>query len=146
MSLFSIFHLVFHPKSSILYLKRENYRSKWKNVWAVILWNKIVGPFLINGKLTSKEYIDLLDSQVIPKIENIVGIEFDKVWFQQDGAQCNFSLLEHNLLNIIFPRHSVGRRGATEWLPSFNRPNPSRVFLLELFEKQSVRSKTFKHR
>lgn len=87
------------------------------NVWAGILCNQIVGPFFIEGDLNAQKYIDLLNNHIIPAIRNIVGIAFDHVWFQQDGAPCHFGLNVRALLNNIFPHKWIGRRGAIEWPP-----------------------------
>ena len=76
-----------------------------------------MGPFFIDGNLTSEKYVDLLHIQVIPEIRNIVEIVVDNVWFQQDGAQCHFALIVRHLLNTTFPGRWIGRRGAIEWPP-----------------------------
>lgn len=87
------------------------------NVWAGILCNQIVGPFFINGNLTGEKYVNLLNNQIIPEIQRIVGVMFGNTWFQQDGAQCHFALIVRQLLNNLFPGKWIGRRGAIEWPP-----------------------------
>ncbi|KAL1512622.1 hypothetical protein ABEB36_002185 [Hypothenemus hampei] len=45
----------------------------------------VIGPFFIDGNLNGRKYLDLLQAQVIPAIQQL-GVELGDVWFQQDGC------------------------------------------------------------
>ena len=42
---------------------------------------------------------------------------FDKVFFQQDGAPPHYALRVRDYLKKVFPQHWFGRRGSIEWPP-----------------------------
>lgn len=109
------------------------------NVWAGILCNRIVGPFFIDGNLNAQKYVNMLNDEIIPAIQEIVEHAFDHVWFQQDGAQMHYALIVRNLLNNIFPRRWIGRRGALEWPP--RSPNLTLDFFYWGYLKSKVYTK-----
>ena len=43
------------------------------NVWAGLLGNHKIGPFFIDGNLTSQLYLELLETQIVPTIRNVMG-------------------------------------------------------------------------
>jgi len=85
------------------------------NVWAGILKDQLIGPFLIDGNLNATKYEDLLRNQIIPRIREIAGDSFDEIWFQQDGAPPHYGTDVRAFLNTQFPRRWIGRRGEIEW-------------------------------
>ena len=42
---------------------------------------------------------------------------FDKLFFQQDGAPPHYALRVRDYLKKVFPQHWFGRRGSIEWPP-----------------------------
>ncbi|XP_011859565.1 PREDICTED: uncharacterized protein LOC105557041 [Vollenhovia emeryi] len=116
---------------------RTQYPEK-VNVWAGILCNRIIGPFFIDGNLTSEKYVNLLNDNIIPAIQAIVGDAFENVWFQQDGAQVHFALIVRNVLNNVFPDRWIGRRGTIEWPPRSPDLSP-----LDFFYWGYLKSKVF---
>jgi len=87
------------------------------NVWGGIIENHLIGPFFFDENLNSERYEAMLVEQIIPAIRNIFPNNFDRVWFQQDGAPAHFGLRVRRLLDEIFPNRWIGRRGTIEWLP-----------------------------
>ena len=85
------------------------------NVWAGILNNTLVGPFFIDGNLTATKYESMLRNEIIPRIREIAGNNFNEIWFQQDGASPHYARDVRVLLDVEFPRHWIGRRGEIEW-------------------------------
>ncbi|EFN86506.1 hypothetical protein EAI_13892, partial [Harpegnathos saltator] len=72
-------------------------------ICAGILGTHIIGPFFIDGTLTAEKYAAMLRNDIIPAIRNIFGLNFDTVWFQQDGAPPQFRLQVRQFLNNTFP-------------------------------------------
>lgn len=99
------------------------------NVWAGILNNSIVGPFFIDGDLNAAKYLDMLRNQIIPRIREIAGDNFEQTWFQQDGAGPHYAIIVRNFLNNQFHRRWIGRRGEIEWLPRSPDLSPLDYFL-----------------
>jgi hypothetical protein len=98
------------------------------NVWAGILGNTIIGPFFLNENINAERYLHLLQNQILPAIQNVVGVAFNSVWFQQDGAPPHFGINVRRFLNDTFPRKWIGRRGAIEWPPRSPDLNPLDYF------------------
>lgn len=78
-----------------------------------------IGPFFIEGNLTSVIYLDLLQTQIVPAIAAIFpGDDLpvaDGVWFQQDGAPPHYGVDVRQYLSEVFPGRWIGRRGSIEW-------------------------------
>lgn len=99
------------------------------NVWAGVLNNVLIGPFFIDGNLTAAKYEDMLRNQILPAIIAIVGENFERTWFQQDGAPPHFGRNVRNYLNTIFANRWIGRRGTIEWPPRSPDLTPLDYFL-----------------
>lgn len=84
------------------------------NVWMGIIGHNFIGPFFINGNLTSEVYLELLRGQIIPQLE-IIYPNRRNIWFQQDGAPAHFGLEVRQFLDQMFPHQWIGRRGEIEW-------------------------------
>jgi transposase len=85
------------------------------NVWAGILNDTLIGPFFINGNLNAGMYEQLLRNQIIPRIREIAGNNYDDTWFQQDGAAPHYGRDVRAYLDTQFPHKWIGRRGEIEW-------------------------------
>lgn len=83
------------------------------NVWAGLVQNHLIGPFFIDGALTGEKYLDLLQHQIIPEINNLFPNM--NVYFQQDGAPAHYHRIVREYLDTIFPQRWIGRRGVMEW-------------------------------
>jgi transposase len=87
------------------------------NVWAGLLGTRVVGPYFIEGNLNAISYHELLDTRVIPDLRELLGPEFEDIWFQHDGAPPHFGLQVRELLDETFEDKWIGRRGTIEWPP-----------------------------
>lgn len=83
------------------------------NVWAGITVNHLIGPFFIEGTLTGRKYLELLQDHIIPSIRNF--FPNGDIYFQQDGAPPHYTRAVRELLNNTFPGRWIGRRGGIEW-------------------------------
>ena len=52
------------------------------NVWAGILNDTLIGPFFIDDNLNAHAYEELLRNQIVPRIREITGNNFQNIWFQ----------------------------------------------------------------
>lgn len=89
------------------------------NVWAGIMGNTVIGPFFIEGNLTGRLYLQLLEEAITPAIIAAIendAIDYDPI-FQQDGAPPHFHGPVREYLDEEFPGRWIGRRGAIEWPP-----------------------------
>ena len=80
------------------------------NVWCGMVGDNIIGPFFIQGNLNGERYLELLQTEIVPAIQNLFpGEEFGEVWFQQDGAPPHYSVIVRDYLNVTFPNRWIGR-------------------------------------
>lgn len=61
--------------------------EKLNDVWAGIVDNKVLGPFLFEEALTEERYLEFLFVlvEILPN-ENGPDLSNNIIWFQQDGA------------------------------------------------------------
>lgn len=96
-----------------------NYRTQYPrklNVWAGIVGNSIIGPFFINGTLNGARYLDLLQNQIVPALQER-GINLEITWFQQDGCPAHQTAAVHEFMQTIFLDRIISRRGIIGWPP-----------------------------
>lgn len=94
-------------------------------VWMGMLGVNLVGPFFYRTTVNSEQYLHMLDSMVLPKL-NEIGFP---LFFQQDGAPPHFANIVRNWLNQIFPNHWIGRGGPIPWAPRSPDLTPCDFFL-----------------
>jgi len=108
-------------------IEAHTQRPEKVNVWVGIIGRNTIGPFFIDGNLTTEVYLQLLRDQVIPHLE--VMYPDNNIWFQQDGAPAHFGLPVRNFLNHIFPNRWIGRGGEIEWPARSPDLNPLDFFM-----------------
>jgi predicted DNA-binding protein (UPF0251 family) len=126
-----------HNPSVVRYWSRDNkhltrnVRTQYPeklNVWAGILGDNIIGPFVINGTLNGVRYLDLLRTQVIPAVTNI-NVDFDAIWFQQDGCPAHNTRPVMEFLQNTFPGRVIAGKGTIKWPPRSPDLTPCDFFL-----------------
>ncbi|GBM06325.1 hypothetical protein AVEN_121371-1 [Araneus ventricosus] len=73
------------------------------NVWAGIIGDHLLGPYLLPERLNGGKYLTFLQ-QVLPNMLNDVPTHIRRVmWFQQDGAPAQYVRDLRNYFDITFP-------------------------------------------
>jgi len=49
-----------------------------------------------------KKYEDMLHNDIVPRIMEITGQNFEHTYFQQDGASLHYGRNVHNYLDVVF--------------------------------------------
>ncbi|GFX03894.1 uncharacterized protein TNCV_4677991 [Trichonephila clavipes] len=83
------------------------------NVWADILGDHLIGPYIQPGHLTGPRYLIFLE-QVLPKLldrAHVTAATRTSMWFQQDGAPAHFSISVRNHLDAVCGERWIGRGG-----------------------------------
>ncbi|GFX07826.1 uncharacterized protein TNCV_4160951 [Trichonephila clavipes] len=83
------------------------------NVWADILGDHLIGPYILPGHLTGPRYLIFLE-QVLPKLldrAHVTAATRISMWFQQDGAPAHFSISVRNHLDAVCGERWIGRGG-----------------------------------
>lgn len=88
-------------------------RREKVNVWAGILGNSIIGPYFIDGTLTAHKYLEILQVEIGPALEDL-AIN-GEIIFQHDGAPAHSAAVVTEFLNNTFPGRWIGRFGPYKW-------------------------------
>lgn len=78
-------------------------------VWGALSSYGLIGPYFFDGTVNSQNYLQLLQTELWPKIKN------QSCYFQQDGAPPHYAICVRNWLNEHLPGKWIGRRGPTEF-------------------------------
>ena len=107
-------------------------------VWAGISSDGIVGPQFFDGTVTGERYLDKLRNVIVPALKQ--RPDFNKLYFQQDGAPPHYATAVQNLLDETFPDKWIGRRGPIEFPPRSPDITPMDFFVWGVI-KDSVYSR-----
>lgn len=107
---------------------RTQYPEKL-NTWAGILGDFVIGPFYINGNLNGAKYLELLNTQIIPAVRALPGIDINNTWFQQDGCPAHNTAAVRESLEAIFHNRLISSRGTILWPPRSPDLAPNDFFL-----------------
>lgn len=87
------------------------------NVWAGILGDTLLGPYLLPKRLHGDTYRIFLE-RVLPDL--MVGVPAAtrrNIWFQHDGAPAHFQNSVRQYLDRTYPNRWIGRGGPVQWPP-----------------------------
>jgi hypothetical protein len=83
-------------------------------VWAEIWSNGVVGPFLFEGNVTAKTYLQMLVNNIVSQLQEHSA--FPSMIWQQDGVPPHYGKIVRDYLDDTFVRW-IGRRGTVKWPP-----------------------------
>lgn len=106
---------------------RTQYPQK-VNVWTGILGDSIIGPFFIDGNLNANKYFNLLRNQIIPALRAL-NINFEEIWYQQDGCPAHNAMLVKQFLQTTFPDRIISTMGTIQMPPRSPDLAPNDFFL-----------------
>lgn len=83
------------------------------NVWAGIVGQHVVGPLVINGKLTGVKYLDMLQNEISAQISDLdlPG----ELWYQHDGCPAHNFGPAVEFLHDAFPQRVIGTHEDIAW-------------------------------
>lgn len=87
------------------------------NVWAGILGDCLIGPYLLPERLTGGNYLIFLD-QVLPQLLADAHVPVGsrrQMWFQHDGAPAHYTNDVRLHLNARYGQRWIGRGGPVHW-------------------------------
>ena len=87
------------------------------NVWAGIVGDQLVGPYLFPDTLDGRKYYNFLHEILPELIRDVPEHIRDRMWFQHDGAPAHFSREVRVLLDAMYGQHWIGRGGPVAWPP-----------------------------
>ena len=85
------------------------------NVWAGILGDQLIGPYILPDNLNGRSYQFFL-TEVLPELlENVPLDVRNNMWLQQDGAPPHYARVARNYLDQAYPDRWIGRLGPIRW-------------------------------
>uniref|UniRef100_A0A8C4XDY3 Transposase n=1 Tax=Erpetoichthys calabaricus TaxID=27687 RepID=A0A8C4XDY3_ERPCA len=103
------------------------HKSPGVMVWVGVSYDGIDGPYFLEGNVTGDRNLNLLVNDVIPELQNRQN--FNRIWWQQDGAPPHFAINVRNFLDQQFPNRRLRCRGPVEWPPRSPDFTPPDFFL-----------------
>ncbi len=82
-------------------------------VWAGIWSGGIIGPFFFHDTVTAESYLEKLNDEIVPTIENRMNLE--EIFYMHDGAPPHYAQSVRQFLHETFPDRWIGRRGPIDW-------------------------------
>jgi len=73
------------------------------NVWCAVLDDQLIGPFVLDGRLTGEAYLRFLQEELPRLLEDVPLNKRGRMYFQHDGAPPHSSSEVTNFLNYRFP-------------------------------------------
>ena len=106
-------------------LKERHFQHEFKvNIWCGVISGFFIGPFELPPNLNGPLYLNFLEQQLNPLLEDVPLAIRRNMWFMQDGAPPHFSLPVRQYLNEHFPHRWIGRGSEFVWPPRSPDLNP----------------------
>lgn len=99
------------------------------NVWAGIIGNSIIGPFILPDIVTESEYLNFLQNDLPPLLEEIPIKNRVKMWYQHEGAASYFTKNTRDYLTNEYEDRWIARGASIAWPPRSSDLNPVEFFL-----------------
>uniref|UniRef100_V5I843 Transposable element Tc3 transposase n=1 Tax=Anoplophora glabripennis TaxID=217634 RepID=V5I843_ANOGL len=79
------------------------------NIWAGIVENVLVGPFVLPHRLGAVEYLQFLNEHLPPLLEEVPLNVRQAMWYMHDGAPAHSTVVVRRWLNLNYPNRWIGR-------------------------------------
>nr|CAI5842924.1 unnamed protein product [Callosobruchus analis] len=111
-------------------IRQQGFQSKFSvNVWAGIVGDCLIGPYMLPNKLNGTMYTRFLEEVLDGLLEDVPLNIRANLWFQHDGASVHFSRSARNCLTRRFGEKWIGRGGPHLWPVRSPDLNPIDFFL-----------------
>lgn len=87
------------------------------NVWAGIVNDFLIGPYLLPTRLHGSHYRIFLEEVLPELLQDVPTVVRNQMWFQHDGAPAHFKVVVRNYLDASFAGRWIGRGGPVRWPP-----------------------------
>jgi len=94
----------------------SNFQQRFSvNVCCAVLDDQLIGPFILEGRLTGEAYLKFLQEELPQHLEDEPLDKRGRMYFLHDGAPPHSSREGRNFLNYRFPGRWIGRGGPHNW-------------------------------
>lgn len=99
------------------------------NVWAGIVGDVLIGPYVLPLRLTGDVYRHFLVDILPELLENVPLDIRTNMWYMHDGAPAHFARPVRAVLDNTYPNKWIGRSGPVAWPPRSPDLNPLDFYL-----------------
>lgn len=99
------------------------------NLWAGIVGNRLLGPFVLPQRLNGEFYLQFLQNDLPVLLEDVPLLTRQNLWFMHDGAPPHYSLAVREYLNNVYRNQWIGRGGPRPWPTRSPDLNPLDFYL-----------------
>jgi hypothetical protein len=85
------------------------------NVWAGIIADRLIGPYMLPPRLTGNIYLTFLQEVLPDLLDDVPLAVMQRIMFQHDGAPAHFSRDVRQHLDQTYPDAWIGRGGSINW-------------------------------
>lgn len=103
-----------NPHETVISSKQHRFSV---NVWAGVLGNNLIGPYILPNRLNSPTYLVFLRNILPELLENVPLADLQNMWLQHDGAPAHFGQIVRDFLNQNYNQQWIGRGGPVSWPP-----------------------------
>lgn len=99
-------------------IRRQDFQHRFSvNLWAGIVNNQLIGPFVIPDRLNANTYLLFLQNNLNDLLEDVNLNVRQNMILQMDGAPAHYGRNVRNWLNVNYPGRWIGRGGPFSWPP-----------------------------
>ena len=98
-------------------IQKRNKNRFSVNVWAGVLGNHVIGPYILPNRLNSPTYLVFLRDILPDLVEEVPLQERVGMWLQHGGTPAHFGDNVQEYLDVTFGECWIGRGGPTPWPP-----------------------------
>lgn len=111
-------------------IKETNFQEKFSiNVWAGILNNTLIGPYIMPERLNGERYLAFLRDTLDDLLDGVTLNVIRNLWYQHDGAPPHSARIVTDWLNEHYENKWIGRFGPVPWPPRSPDLNPCDFYL-----------------
>ena len=92
------------------------------NVWCGMIDYMLIGPVILDDRMTGQNYLDFLQNELPKQLEDVPLATRIAMYFQHDGAPSHYTRHVMQHLNDTFPNRWIGRGSIINRPP--RSPNP----------------------
>jgi hypothetical protein len=86
-------------------IRETNFQHRFAvNVWAGIIGNVLIGPWILPQRLNADIYLNFLRNSLPELLEELPLAVRAEMWFMHDGAPPHLSRNVRNFLNVTYPQ------------------------------------------
>jgi len=111
------------------------------NVWYGMIDDMLIGPVILDNRLTGQNYLDFLQNELPKQLEDVPLATRIALYFQHDGGPSHYTRHVMQHLNDTFPNRWIGRGSTINWPPRSPDLTPLYFCLWGLMKSEVYRKK-----